>query len=79
MLIKLPVHVSQFTLKFPHYQPSGKRLLNLQKRITDNLAKCRAAIFMVDNISLLEELDEKMNSIHAVLMQAASHLNKYLS
>ena len=58
--------------EIPTYQPSGKRLLSLQKRIRDNLAKCSVAIFMVDNISLLEELDEKMNSIHAVLMQAAS-------
>ena len=40
--------------KIPTYQPSGKRLLSLQKRITDYLAKCSAAIFMVDNMNLMK-------------------------
>ena len=58
--------------EIPTYQPSGKTLLNLQKRIRDNLAKCSAAVFMIDNINILKELDEKVNNIHTELMQAAS-------
>ena len=56
----------------PSYHPSGKTLLSMQKKIRDNLAKCSAAVFMIDDISVLKEIDDKVNHIHTELLQTAS-------
>ena len=56
----------------PSYHPSGKMLLSMQKNIRDNLAKCSAAVFMIDDISVLKEIDNKVNHIHTELLQTAS-------
>ena len=56
----------------PSYRPAGKALLSMQKKIRDNLAKCSAAVFMIDDINALKEIDNKVNHIHTELLQAAS-------
>ena len=53
----------------PSYHPAGKALLSMQKKIWDNLAKCSAAVFMID---VLKEIDNKVNHIHTELLQATS-------
>jgi len=40
----------------PSYCPAGKALLSMQ----DNLAKCSAAVFMIDDINALKEIDNKV-------------------
>jgi len=47
-------------------------LLNVQKKIRDTLAKCSAAVFMIDDISVLQAMDDKVKGIHTELLQIAS-------
>ena len=58
--------------EIPLYQPQGTRLLGLQKKNRDTLAKCSAAVFMVDDIDMLEELNVKINEIYKDLVQTIS-------
>lgn len=57
--------------EIPPYYPSGKVLLNMQKK-SDTLAKCSAAVFMIDDIGILKELDNKVSCIHSELLLTAS-------
>ena len=58
--------------EIPLYQPQGTRLLGLQKKNRDTLAKCSAAVFMVDDIDMLEQLNVKINEIYNELVQTIS-------
>jgi len=66
-----PTVEHSFTL-IPQYRAAGSRLLCLQKQLRDELAKCTAAVFMIDDISTLETLQQKVHSIHLELLSAAS-------
>ena len=56
----------------PLRQSAGSKLLCLQKQVRDELAKCSAAVFMIDNISMLESVQRKVHDIHSELLTAAS-------
>ena len=58
--------------EIPLYQPQGTRLLGLQKKSRDVLAKCSAAVFMVDDIDFLEQLHVKINEMYESLVQSIS-------
>ena len=58
--------------EIPLYQPQGTRLLGLQKKNRDTLAKCSAAVFMVDDIDVLEQLNVKISEIYKDLVQTIS-------
>ena len=58
--------------EIPLYQPKGTRLLGLQKKNRDALAKCSAAVFMVDDIDILEQLHVKINDMYKDLVQSIS-------
>ena len=53
--------------EIPLYQPQGTRLLGLQKKNRDTLAKCSAAVFIVDDIDMLEQLNVKINEIYELV------------
>ena len=46
--------------------------LRLQKQLRDELAKCSAAVFMVDDITALENVQSKVHSIHSELLLTSS-------
>ncbi|XP_065883907.1 lysine-specific demethylase 2B-like isoform X4 [Dysidea avara] len=54
------------------YQTAGSKLLCLQKQLRDELAKCTAAVFMINDIEVLEMLKEKVHGMHLELVSAAS-------
>ena len=56
----------------PLCQSAGSKLLRLQKQVRDELAKCTAAVFMVDDITMLENVQRKVHDIHSELLTAAS-------
>ena len=56
----------------PPYQTAGSKLLCLQKQLRDELAKCTAAMFMINDIEVLKTLKEKIHDIHLELVSAAS-------
>ena len=51
----------------PPHQTAGSKLLCLQKQLRDELAKCTAAVFMIDDIRTLETLKERVHDIHLEL------------
>lgn len=52
----------------PPNQTAGFQLLHLPKKLRDELTKCGAAVFMVDDIIILENVQRKVNSIHSELL-----------
>ena len=56
----------------PPYQAAGSKLLAMQKQLRDELAKCTAAVFMIDDLTVLETVQEKVHTIHSELLSAAS-------
>ena len=46
------------------------------KRLRDELAKCSAAVFMVDDIAILENVQTKVHSIHSELLSTSSIFEK---
>ena len=66
------------SIPLPPHQTAGSQLLRLQKQLRDELAKCSAAVFMVDDITLLENVQRKVHSIHSELLSTSStrHLDE---
>ena len=60
----------------PLHQTPGSKLLRLQKQLRDELAKCSAAVFMVDDIAILENVQRKVHSIHSELLSTSSICEK---
>ena len=60
----------------PLHQTPGSKLLHLQKQLRDELAKCSAAVFMVDDIAILENVQRKVYSIHSELLSTSSICEK---
>lgn len=60
----------------PLHQTPGSQLLRLQKQLRDELAKCSAAVFMVDDITILENVKRKVHSIHSELLSTSSICDK---
>ena len=56
----------------PLYQSAGSKLLHPQKLVRDELAKSTAGVFMVDDISMLENVQTKARDVHSELLKAAS-------
>ena len=56
----------------PPHQTAGSKLFCLQKQLRDELAKCTAAVFMIDDIRTLETLKERIHDIHTELVSAVS-------
>ena len=60
------------SIPIPLHQTPGSRLLRLQKQLRDELAKCSAAVFMVDDITALENVQSKVHSIHSELLTSST-------
>ena len=60
----------------PLHQTPGSKLLRLQKQLRDKLAKCSAAVFMVDDIAILENVQRKVHSIYSELLSTSSICEK---
>ena len=60
----------------PIHQTPGSQLLCLQKQLRDELAKCSAAVFMVDDIAILENVKRKVHTIHSELLSTSSICDK---
>ena len=58
------------------HQTPGSQLLRLQKQLRDELAKCSAAVFMVDDTAILENVQRKVQSIHSELLSTSSICEK---
>ena len=67
-----PTNSDTVLSEIPTYHSTGKMLLNMQKKIRDTLAKCSAAVFMIDDISVLLAINDKVSDIHSELLQMAS-------
>ena len=65
-------HNTCTSIPIPLHQTPGSRLLHLQKQLRDELAKCSAAVFMVDDITTLENVQSKVHSIHSELLLTSS-------
>ena len=59
----------------PAYHPI-RQLLHLPKKLRDELAKCGAAVFTVDDITILENVQRKVHSIHPDLLSTSSTCRK---
>jgi len=69
------------SVPIPPHQTAGSQLLRLQKQLRDELAKCSAAVFMVDDITVLENVQRKVHSIHSehsILLQETQFLHVHL-
>ena len=64
--------VGHSSTSIPPHQTAGSKLLCLQKQLRDELAKCTAAVFMIDDIRTLETLKERVHDIHTELVSAVS-------
>ena len=73
--LELEIHGSDQTSadEIPHYQSQGAKLLSLQKQTRDAFAKCSTAVFMLDDVDVLEKVNLKVNEIYSDLMQTLSH------
>ena len=60
----------------PLHQTPGSQLLHLQKQLRGELAKCSGAVFMVDDIAILENVQRKVHSIHSELLSTSSICEK---
>ena len=56
----------------PVCQSAESKLLRLQKQVRDEFAKCSAAVFMIDDTTMLESMLRKVHDIHSELLTAAS-------
>jgi len=60
------------SIPIPPYQTAGTRILHLQKQLRVELAKCTAAVFIIDDMETLETLKDQVHGIHQQLLSAAS-------
>ena len=68
--------LASLSTPIPFHQTPGSQLLRLQKQLRDELAKCSAAVFMVDDTAILENVQRKVHSIHSELLSTSSICKK---